>query len=70
MFQPFLAIGTRILIDQLSQSIILVFKYSSDVICNMAMVSGSIITFLFKTINTSKSSDLSTAPNYPMRYLN
>ena len=66
----FLAFGNRVLIGQLSQSIILVFKYSSDVICSMAMVSGSTITFLFKIINTSKSFDLSTVPDYPKRFLN
>ena len=58
------------MIDQLSQSIIFFFKYSSDVICSMAMDSDSTITFLFKIIITSKSFDLSTVPDYPKRFLN
>ena len=58
------------MIDPLSQSIILFFKYFSDVICSMAMAFGSTITFLFKIINTLKKSDLSIMPNFPKRFLN
>lgn len=70
IFQPFLAIGARILIDQLSQLITLVFKHFSNVICSMVMDSDSTITFFFEIIITSKSFDLSTVPDYPKKFLN